>query len=333
MKGPQPNKRPEYLPECLIVGGGVMGCTLLYTLAARGARVTLVEKGEVGRSGASSVPVALLNPYRGRSGRASAFDLESLAVTWRLVKEIEGLGLETGVRRSGVLRISSNAKQVKTWRKLEGVRWLEPGEVPGVYHAPFGGFLAEAGGWLEPRTFLQALVRAAEGYGGEVVRGEVTALTPDPHGYLVHTTAGKLTADTVLLCTGSEGGLVELGGLERVAGEIIGLDVDARLPYPLAGAVYGAQAGSLYLGGNHRPAHLADESAPAQLQRAGGWFIPAARKARLESVWSGVRLKAADNLPVVRALRPNLLFVGALAGRGFLCAAKLAQDLAAYLKP
>ena len=71
----------------IVVGGGVMGVTLAYTLARRGARVTLLEGG-AGPRGASGVPVALLNPYRGRSARASAFDLAALAATWALVGEL-----------------------------------------------------------------------------------------------------------------------------------------------------------------------------------------------------------------------------------------------------
>ena len=322
-----------------IVGGGVMGCTLTYRLAARGLRVTLIEQGQVG-SGASGGPVALLNPYRGRSARASDFDLESLAAMWRLVAEIEGLSqasgvYPSGVYPSGVLRIASNARQTKTWNRREGVRWLEPGTVPAGYHAPFGGFVAAQGGWLEPRRWLDALLGAARQRGATVLEGcEVEHIEAD---LSLRTTVGTLRASSVVLCTGSgltlgQGAL----GLEHVAGEVIGLETRIPLPYPLAGAVYGAAVGeTFYLGGNHRPAGKSDAQtdtgAPAQLQRAGGWFIPALQDAPLRSVWHGVRTKAADNLPVVRELAPGLWFAGALAGRGFLCAAHVAAVLSERL--
>ncbi len=161
-----------------VVGGGVMGSTLLYLLAAQGLPVTLLEgggleAGGIGERGASGVPVALLNPYRGRSARASAFDLESLAAMWRLVDELTASGYETGVYRSGVLRAASNAKQAKVWRKraevISGVRWLEPDEVSSGYHAPFGAFVASQGGWLEPHVWLRALAQAAQRRGGTVL--------------------------------------------------------------------------------------------------------------------------------------------------------------------
>lgn len=309
-----------------------MGCTLTYRLAARGLSVTLIEQGEAVGSGASGVPVALLNPYRGRSARASAFDLTSLGAMWRLVAEIEGPGhtngvYHSGVHHSGVLRIASNARQARSWSCREGVRWLEPGAVPEGYHAPFGGFVAAQGGWLEPRRWLGALVAAARQRGATVLEGcEVAHIGAGP---TLHTSAGRLQASAVVLCTGT--GLT-LGqgelGLEHVAGEVIGLETRIPLPYPLAGAVYGAASGrTFYLGGNHRPAGQTDEGAPAQLQRAGGWFIPALKDAPLRSVWHGVRAKTPDHLPVVRELAPGLWFAGGLAGRGFLCAAHVAGTL------
>jgi glycine oxidase len=319
----------------VIVGGGVMGCTLLYTLARRGERVTLVERGRIGEPGASGVPVALLNPYRGRSARASAFDLEALEQMWALVTELEAKGLTTGVRRSAVLRLASNAKQAKTWRKRDGVRWLEPEEVAPAYHAPFGGFLVPQGGFLEPRVWLRALVEAAKNHGATVIEGcEVQRISADSDLEItLETSVGLHKANCVVLCSGHATGLgQEELRLEAVAGEVVELEHPDPLPYPLAGAVYGAALGSsFFLGGNHRPALTDDAQAPVQLRRAGGWFIPSLREAQILSVWHGVRAKTADNFPLVRELEPGLWFAGALAGRGFLCAAAVAETLAARL--
>ena len=317
----------------VIVGGGVMGCTLAYTLARRGAAVTLLERAQSGRAGASSVPVALLNPYRGRRARASDFDRTALETMWALVGDLERQGYETGVVQSGVLRVASNAKQAKGWKKRDGVSWFAEAETPPGFHAPFGGFVAPLGGWLRPQLWLRALVEAAREAGARVLEHcEIKRVSRVGEGLEVHTTQGTLQAQTVVLCSGSG---TELGqgklGLELVAGEVIGLTLPTReavLPYPLAGAIYGAQVKeTFYLGGNHRPAEQTDESAPAQLQRAGGWFVPALKEADLMSVWHGVRVKAENNLPVVRQLQPGLWFAGGLAGRGFLAAAQVAKTL------
>ena len=314
--------------DYLIIGGGVAGCALTYALAKRGAQVTLLERGEIGSAGASAVPVALLNPYRGRSARASELDLAGLAATAQLVRELELSGLDHGVHQSGVLRIAPNTKQAKTWRKREGVKWLDSGEVPHVYHAPFGGFLVERGGWLEPHKFLPALTTAATRNGATIIEN---CEVQEGSYQEVKTSRGTFRARTLIFCVGANPAFHSMK-LEYVAGEVIGLEMSAQLPYALAGAIYGAQKGErVYLGGNHRPAAQTDESAAGQLQRAGGWFIPSLKGAGLVSSWTGVRAKTADNRPIVREVRPNVWFFGALAGRGFLCAAHLAERLAEQL--
>ncbi len=311
----------------VIVGGGVMGCTLAYVLARRGAQVTLLERGRTGQ-GASGVPVALLNPHRGRSARASAFDLEALGTMWQLVGDLEGQGFSTSVNKSGVVRVASSAKQAKTWQKRDSVTWFGPDAVPTGFHAPFGGFVVPTGGWLRPQLWLSALVSAAREHGAVVL--EDAAVTHIDHAG-VYSDWGTVKAQTVVLCSGVGTALGEKAlGLEYVAGEVVGLALpDAEtLAYPLAGAVYGAQVGKTFqLGGNHRPADQEDSSAPAQLQRAGSWFIPALQNAKCVSVWRGVRARAEDNLPVVRELRPGLWFAGGLAGRGFLASAHVAETL------
>ena len=313
------------------MGGGVAGCTLLYELSKRGRRVVLLEAGHIGAQGASSVPAALLNPYRGRSARASDEDRAGLRAMWELVGELKDLGLDHGVRRTGVLRIASNQKQAKTWRGRDGVRWLEPGEVPPGYHAPFGGFLVERGGWLEPHKFLRALTRAAKQRGAGIREEcEVTGLEADGEGHRVYTTQGTFPARSVVLCVGASiNPYLPLPGLERVAGDVVGFATDLELPHPLAGAVYAARCGEqVYVGGNHRPAAEEDRAAPQQLQRAGSWFVPALKEAAHVSTWTGVRAKTENNIPLVRELSPNLWFFGALAGRGFLSSALLSRRLA-----
>ena len=332
MRNVPTDKRPRSPSDYLIIGGGVAGCALTYALSKRGVSVTLVERGEVGQ-GASAVPVALLNPYRGRSARANDLDLAGLAAMRRLALELDEMKLASGTHWNGVLRIASNAKQAKTWRKRAGVRWLEREEVPEVYNAPLGGFLVERGGWLEPHLFLRALVTAARRKGANVLEGcEVREVCERGSCQEVKTSGETLRAKVVIFCTGANQEVertLKVKGLEAVAGEVICLKTDAELPHALAGAIYGAQTeGHVYLGGNHRPAEQTDGSAPQQLQRAGSWFVPALKEATLSSVWTGVRAKTEDNVPMIKEVRRNVWFFGALAGRGFLCAAHLAEGLA-----
>ena len=131
----------------------------------------------------------------------------------RLTQELE-VNLEHGVYWSGVLRIASNNKQAKTWRKRDGVRWLGSEEVPKAYHAPFGGFLVEGGGWLEPHKLLSSLVTAAERNGAKVVehceveevceRGSYGDDSYQNNSYReVKTSKQTVQAQTLVFCTGA----------------------------------------------------------------------------------------------------------------------------------
>jgi glycine/D-amino acid oxidase-like deaminating enzyme len=310
-----------------VVGAGITGCTLAYTLARRGHRVTLIEAG---RLAAAALPLALLNPYRGRRAAATAYDLQGLQATWQLVAELDALGLDAGAYRSGVVRIATSARQAKLWQQLQGVRWLEPGQLPPPYRAPYGGFFFPEGGYVVPARLLRALVSAAERFGATLSEScRVEAVASDP--LRLKTDQGVIEAERVLLCIGAERipGLA-IPPLARIAGDVISFQADRiAIPYPLAGAVYAGKCeGTVYVGGNHRPVEALDLDAPQRLERAISVFIPPLRQAQRQAVWSGVRAKAASGKPVIWPLAPGVDYVGAMAGRGFLVAALFAKTVA-----
>lgn len=325
--------------DVVVVGGGVAGLSLLWALARRGARVALCERGRVGAQGASSVPAALLNPHRGRSGRASAEDLAGLAAFWGQIEGLERLGLEPGARRGGVLRVAGTARQARAWRRLEGVRWLEPGAVPAPFRAPHGGFVVAAGGWVAPARLLAALASAARGAGAELREGcGARGIERRGEGWLVATERGPLAAARVALCVGADRPPAgpAAPALERVAGEVVALDAaplgPGGLPLALAGSVYAAEVGGrVHVGGNHRPPERPDPAAPRRLQASAARAVPALAAAAPLGVWRGVRARRPGNEPLVTELEPGLWWLGALAGRGFLRAALEAERLAERL--
>ena len=329
MPPPQDDNRPHVV----IIGAGAAGCSLAYELSKQPVKVTLLEAGTVGQ-GASGVPVALLNPHRGRTARASDLDLAGLAAMRDLTSELRREGLDSGVHLGGVLRVASNAKQADKWRSLAGATFLTSDEVPAPYHAPFGGLLIEDGGWLEPDKFLTTLVLKAKQRGVSLLENhKVEHLSRTGEGWRVVAGGKPFKAARVVLCVGATvtSGL-RLPVLERLAGDIVRLETDFTLPLPLAGAVYGAQKeGDVFVGGNHRAAGEADPDAAERLQRSASWFVKDLGEARLASVWTGVRAKQEGNEPLVAELEPDLWFYGALAGRGFLCASYLSRRLAQRL--
>jgi glycine/D-amino acid oxidase-like deaminating enzyme len=298
--------------------------------------VTVLERGNINQQGASSVPIALLNPHRGRSGKAQPYDLAGLAAMHDLARELDQQQRPSGIFITGVLRIASTSRQAGKWRKLDGVTWLASNQLPSSYHCPHGAFLVPGGGWVRPKVLLTSLIDVSRQRGARVMEGcQVETLEPTPTGYQIHTNQVTFLADTVHLCIGADTHLADYLPeeiSERLAGDVIGLSGSASMPYPIAGAVYGAKDEQItYIGGNHRPAGERDPEAAALLQKSASWFVPSLQDAERVSVWTGVRAKQAGGKPLMKEVAPNVWFLGALAGRGFLCAYAEARALAHHL--
>lgn len=315
-----------------VVGAGIAGSALAYRLSLAGVGTLLIEASEAGSAGASGVAAALLNPYRGRSARPGPYDLEGLEGTWRLADELLAAGLDPGTRRSGVLRIASSARQAKSWGSQQGL--VAQAQLPPGYRAPYGAFLAESGGWLQPALLLKALELAAVAQGAKVLRGQLVARVERQRGSWRLTGPGfEGHFAQVVLCLGADSiAGVELPAMERIAGDLVALRSPLTLPLPLAGATYLASLpGRAFVGGNHRPAGASDVDAPRLLRASAARMVPDLTDAPVEAVWTGVRARPPRHLPLSLELEPGLWFLGGFGGRGFLTAPLLAERLATEL--
>ena len=337
--------------DVAVVGGGVAGLSLARAAARAGASVVLFERGAGGPGGASALPAALLNPWRGRKGDAHPDDLAGLATVRRWASELATEGRESGAHLGGLLRIPGSARQARGWRERAAsepsLAWLEPGHVPPPYHAPFGALWVRDGGWLEPGRWLTALTASATALGAEIRPGVAVARLSGGAGaaWRLFGAGGAVgavgavgaplaTAATVVVAVGADAApAATVDGMElawpawiRTRGEVITLEDGPAFELPLAGGVYGASLGDrAWIGGGHRPAGVEDPDAPENLREAFAWSLPGLASARITGVWSGARAKRGDARPWVDELAPRLWTFGAFAGRGYLCAASEAE--------
>lgn len=327
-------------PEVVVAGGGIAGAALTYELSRRGVSVVLLERGANGPEGASTVPAALINPHRGRSGKAKPADAAGAEAFWDLVSRVEAAVGRSGAHRTGVLRVADNARQARLWQSLEGTRWLEPGEVPPAYHAPFGAMLVPSGGWLRSEEWLTALKDAAglgpaevrngvELVGVERVNGAVTGAvvratrTDDAQGSAAAPGAAgtenlhgpgeaRPSHDTgpthvigcraVVVATGAwRPAQLPLPRFELVWGEARVLDLGVTPPLPLAGGVVAAfQDGKAFVTGGHR--HAGWLGAPLQVVPDGD---PDLRRALAWQVPAAAEARVLASWAGVRAKRPS----------------------------
>src|SRR5260370_30264131 len=108
--------------EALIVGGGIIGCSIAYFLRKRGVEVIVLEKGDIGAQ-ASSAAAGLLAPIRPLSQQDSfkALQLAGLARFSSFVPELEAASeINVGYEQTGTLRLLPTEKldAVQAWAEL-----------------------------------------------------------------------------------------------------------------------------------------------------------------------------------------------------------------------
>jgi glycine/D-amino acid oxidase-like deaminating enzyme len=219
--------------DAVIVGGGVIGCSIAYHLARRGAKVTLLERDTLGSQSTGKCA----------GGVRRQFSSSANVVMQQLsVKLLAGLEAETGVdpefRHIGYLFVLTSDEQVSDFKGLipmwheTGVtdaRWLEPREVREL--APLvrgedilGGTFCPSDGIASPHAVTQAYSGAARRLGAKLMEGvEVEAiLHADGHVQGVRSTAGEIVTAAVFNCAGA---------WARGIGAMVGIDVPVQ-PYP-----------------------------------------------------------------------------------------------------
>lgn len=200
--------------QVVIVGGGVIGCSIAWHLTRIGMRdVMVIERGGLG-AGASSLAAGLVSSWRS--------DPQTLAMVRRTLDDIQRMTRDhdsgTGWHASGSLRVAGRAASAQSLQATadslarDGVNaeWLDPGRacslipwlraesVHGVVHLPDDGYVD---GYRLTMGYAQA-ARA----GGCTIRTDTHALRPVMSG---DTVCGVETSRGVVRCEC----LVDAGGV------------------------------------------------------------------------------------------------------------------------
>ena len=163
--------------DVIILGGGVIGCSLAYFLRKKGIAVTLLEQDEIGgqASGAAAGLLAPLGPLTG-PGPFADLVLAGFRQFPALVAELEeATGLRLGYAASGALRVVRNPKRVahlqkrlRNWQPLglelhwlsgEEARQREPLLAPDVCAAVYAPEEAQISAPLLVQAFADAARR------------------------------------------------------------------------------------------------------------------------------------------------------------------------------
>lgn len=182
--------------EVLIVGGGVIGCSIAYFLRRRGVEVMVLERGDIGAQ-ASSGAAGLLAPIRPLAEKDSfkALQLAGIARIASLVPELEdSSGVKVDYERTGTLRLLPLQKValVQAWAQAwqhEGfhIDVLTPGEAlerePLLFPQVQGAVSIADEAQVAPRLLVQSFAQAARNLGAILYdHTEVAAIQPTEAG-------------------------------------------------------------------------------------------------------------------------------------------------------
>jgi len=198
----------------VVVGGGIIGCSIAYHLTAAGCRdVVLVEKGEL-TSGTTFHSVGLVSHFR-----TSAADMRLMTDSIRLYRSLAAeAGDAVGWRPVGSLRLASSAAMLKRLKRRVAraralgldVGMIGPDEALRLCPVMSGAGLHGAAyvpddGYIEATGITRELARRAALGGAEIVTGtRVTGIGLDSGGRVrsVETTAGSIRTERVVNAAG-----------------------------------------------------------------------------------------------------------------------------------
>ncbi|MGI8690126.1 MAG: NAD(P)/FAD-dependent oxidoreductase [Thermomicrobiales bacterium] len=336
--------------DVVIIGGGISGCAAAYELARTGARVILLEQGEIA-SMASGWTLAGVRV----SGRHPAEIPLALAAIERWTTLAEELDGETDYVRSGNLRLARDADELATVRAIVmeqrdlgvDVRMLESNaeirafapalaeEIPGAAYCPTDGH-------ANPDKTVGAYAVAAA-RAGAAIRTHTTVTNVVQVGGAIHgveTDAGAIAADVVVNTVGVYADRIcAMIGLDlplttyhvtaigsvpmsRLLDQVLGVgNADFAGRQELSGAMRITDGGVPW-SWPARPLVLGDIQPPAAtvatvLQRA--WqIIPALRAMRVARVWGGLLDVTPDEIPVIeRTHVAGFIVAAGFSGHGF----------------
>lgn len=323
--------------DVIIVGGGIIGCSIAWRLAQAGLTVTVLERGKIGCE-ASRAAAGMLSPQGESQTPGPFFDLclRSRAMYRRFAEELnDASGIDVEYKDEGTLfvvlqgedddqKTSWAAWQRKAGLSLEhvsadDVRKIEPAVTKSAARAIF---LPEEH-QVENRRLMDALAVAMQRAGVEVLENaEVTALATERGAVTGIVSEGRrLDAGAVVVATGAwSSRLLEPLGLNvkviPARGQMIAVKGGTR---PINRVVHSSgvylvprRDGRLLIGATVEYAGFrkaVTAGAVTTLLTAAVALVPSIGELEIVEAWSGLRPDTVDHLPVLGASGIRNLFL------------------------
>ncbi len=313
--------------EIVVIGAGIIGCSVARELACRGASVHVVDARAVAR-GATWASAGMLAPYL-EAGHGGGLFLDIAVRSLELYDSwIAGVRTDSGTeieyRRSGSLQVAMDAAAAArledaanatvtaqiTWIEGKQLQAIEPALSPAV----LGAVSVPTHGYVAAPNLAEALARAAARRGARFHFGaRVSAIEPAESHVTVTAEDGRTwTAGQVVVATGSWTGQVKglpdpaAAAVRPVRGHLLRLAWPGR---PLSRVVWGPSCylvpwtdGTLLVGATMEEVGFDERNtagAVRSLLDAARTILPRAEDATFVEARAGLRPATPDGLPFI----------------------------------
>jgi sarcosine oxidase subunit beta len=345
--------------ECVVIGGGVVGCSLAYHLARAGMRPLLLERGDLGAGSTA----------RGAGGVRQQFSTEINVRIGMLSRQLledfeEEVGATADLRSIGYLFVASSAAHMGQLTHnvemqhavgLRDVRLLSRDEVVDLVPQlnvddVEGGSFCPSDGLAGPNDVTAGYVAAARRNGARVVDGVgVEAIERDGNAVAAVIAAGnRVVTPLVVNCAGPYAATVgELASVEvpvrpfrrhLFLTETFALDREPPMTVDMATSFYFHPEGDGFMLG------MSDPAEPSSFDTTVDWGflehlvehathrLPAFERAAIRTGWAGLYEVSPDNQAIVgeSELAGFWLCCG-FSGHGFMQAPAVGRLLAAEI--
>jgi glycine/D-amino acid oxidase-like deaminating enzyme len=348
-------------PDVIVVGAGVVGCSIAYRLARAGRNVLVIEKrgiasGASGRNGGMTGAGSAMHSDAGRA--VFALTTANLEMIRRLPEEFDA---DFELRLPGTLDVATTEAHVEHLkRSVElqcaaglDVHWLDARQtksmMPALSDDILGAEYKPGMGHLWPFALVHAFANAARRHDALFrTWTEVQRLhhRGDRVAGVVLADGEVIEADDVVLATNAyTPKLLELpvGAIVPARGQILVTQpLPPLIPHPFGNNFdkeYGRQtAGGQVLCGGYRRldvdeglGHYEERVSPPVLSgiaRCLTTLFPALRGVKVVRAWAGIMGFTADGLPLIGPYAPGLTLAAGFNGGGFSWAAITGQLVA-----
>ncbi len=203
--------------DVVVIGAGVVGCSIAYYLAREGVSVAVLERDAIG-SGASAHATGSLSLLGAEFSPGASFEMAraSYAEFPQLVAELESAtGMDLLYQRRPSLRLALDEEEAGTIRDLMAwqrphvsMRWIDGQDVhaiePRLSDSIIGAVYEDESAQLDSYRFNLALARGAELRGASILYREVTGLVTSGSTVTgVQTASGEISCGTVVVAAGT----------------------------------------------------------------------------------------------------------------------------------